>query len=235
MASETKAVQLVQAAIGNRDPKFRSHIKTAIEIAWAHMAALAEWWFLEKAAPHALSITADEDEYTINRTDVGLMLHIANDSGRKIWTYKSRRSYQLYLARPTITNPTESVDSATSTNVAVFTVRGLKRGKPFIQVRPIPSVSQTVYLHYQEKGTLGNLGNLPDAWMKVLFHNTMSMLAEPQELNKARWLAMTGEHGRQFEDALADMIRMECPSIDETREFEVDPHIAAQIEEVNLL
>jgi hypothetical protein len=123
--------------------------------------------------------------------------------------------------------------------VAVFTLRGTRQGKPFIQVRPIPSQAQTLYLHYQEKATLANLDRLPEAWTKVLFHLSMSMLAQPMETpsvsDKIRWKSLTDAHERQFRECLADMIRLEGGVADEAREYVIDDHLSDQIEAINEL
>jgi hypothetical protein len=236
VADLNKLVQDVQLHTGVTDPKFSAHIKTAIETAWAYLAALEEWWFMEQPDPYLISVLPGVFAYTIERDNVGVILHVANDKGRKIWVYKARRSFQAYLAFPTASGAVSS-DSETSSNVGVFTLRGMKLGKPFIHVKPIPSVAQTAYLHYQEKGVLGNLDRLPDAWAKVLFHLTMSLMANPIEAptagDKLKWKAMTTAHEAQFRYALADMIRLELGSAEEEREVILDSYTAGRLEDIN--
>jgi hypothetical protein len=221
---------------GLTDPKIVPHIQSTIGTAWAYLAALAEWWFMEQPEPCEISVTAGVHQYTISREDVGLMLHVANDSGRRIWVYKARRSYQGYLAFPIFSGAASS-DTETSSNVGVFTLCGLKNGKPVIDVRPIPAVAQTAYLHYQEKGTLANLDRLPDAWSLVLFHLTMSLIAnplqEPTVDDKLRWKVLTGAHQAQFEKAYADMVRQEIGATDEDSEMLLESYAAERLEAIN--
>lgn len=238
MADLNTVRQIFQRKIQDRTPQYAHEIESTIALSWATLAKMADWWFLDQPEPITLSVAANIYRYSIPKkaNEIGRMLYIANAKNRVVWRYKSRYHYQLYRTGHLIRDVDGSVDDSTGT-IQTFTVIGIgSGGQVRIEIWPIPAQSGTYYLHFREPGTLSNLDKLPDAWVKVLVHLGMSLIAPPEEVAPTKWLALTYREDELFHKWLHHMLRYEgVAAEDEDKELAGDPPIVNEIEEINAL
>ena len=239
MAEIQTIQQMIQGRVKDRTPEYLPVIDAAIKQGWATLAAMGDWWFLQQPTPLGLSMVATESQITVNKqiAEIGRMLYIANSGNRKVWTYKGTRSYQLYRTGGFVRNvdATEAESSETGT-IQVFTVVGLEKNKPVIEVFPVPIQSGSYYLHYRESGTLANLDKLPERWGIALFHFAMSILAPPDNTGKNQWRATNyGENALALE-WYRQMAHYEDGAVDgEEKEMDLDPHISQELDAIGNL
>jgi hypothetical protein len=224
MAEKDDLIQIIQMKVQDLSSEYIPHIETALKLVWATVASYSDWWFMRSPEPQPISLTAGEDTYVVDNTDIGKMLHIANDANRKLWIYKGRQAFDAYR---------EGTSDSSTGNTQVFTDLGLKRKKRVIQIYQPPSAVSTVYLHYQRKGTIDNLNLMPDEWAFVLVHGVMSLIAPPQEVNQAFWKALCYKESKMFEGWLMEMKRLVEPASDEEEELILDSLTKDRLQEID--
>ena len=237
MADKTKLIRLVQLKLRNTDTDFKKHIIDVIEAAWAYLAKMADWWFLEEGTALPITMVANTRDYVVDQENIGQILYIANSGGRKLWEYKSRRNFLKYQNSGPGSRYTQ--DSDQTGQVAVFTTAGVKGKKTVLRLWPAPndafvSNNGTVYLHWKEGGTLANLNKLPIAWTKVILHLVGSMIEEPKNLPHNMFKAMTEKEEGLFRLSLDDMMQHEAPADNDVHEFDYDSKMQSELDDINL-
>jgi hypothetical protein len=235
MAELQTTQRMLQARVKDTSPEYLILIDAAIEQAWATLASMGDWWFLQQPKPVTIDIVADTYQYTIAKKsdEIGRMLYIANDKNRKVWTYKGTDSYQAYRTGGGIVRNVTNVQTSETGTIQVFTTVGLASGKPVIEVYPTPVLAATNYLHYREAGTLANLDKLPNRWGMVLFHFAMSILAPPQRVDENRWRAINYEENSIALDWLSQMAFHEETAVDgEEKEIRMDARVSDELDDI---
>ena len=240
MADKQKIVSIVQGRCQNWNNDFMQAIEAALESIWAEMTERHEWWFMESAASIKIDLVANQASYTINRDDVGRILFIGDANRKKLIYYVDRQGF----------GSTVPADGATS-SPSVCRVIGILGGKKIIMVTPTPSAANSVYLYYQESGSLGNISRMPDHFIKTTVHGIMSLIGPPEEkirsINDAEreqiskiqylswWKSITQDEDKLYEAGLARLIR-ECPPAAWDRPVNrMDHLIDSRLDEVNSL
>lgn len=226
-----RIVSTVQLKLDNQDAQYLETIKTTIAQVWAYVARVGNWWFLDQPDPVPLTLTAGTRTYSIDKEDLGRLLYIGNAEGRRLWTYKSRFNW---LAHQSEISDTSSVNIATGGGV--FTIVGLARGRKYrIRLDRSPNTDGTVYVYYQEPGTLGNIDKCPAAWEMVIIHGVLSMVAPPRDINKYRWEALTYKEHEMFQELLRDMRFHEQAADNDEDELIMDPNTRDMVNDLNNL
>lgn len=234
--AELEIIQkMLQARVKDSSEDYRILIDAAIEQAWATLASLGDWWFLEQPKPVSITIVIDQNKYTIAKKadEIGRMLYIANVGNRQVWVYKGTRHYQTYRTGGVVRNVNDLVQTSESGTTQVFTTIGLASGKPRIEIFPTPVIAGTYYLHYREAGTMANLDKLPKRWGIVLFHFALSILAPPQRMDENRWRAIAkDENGIAFEWLSQMSFHEEAAVDDEDKEMLMDSHVSEELDAI---
>lgn len=200
------AVELaIQMRIGDTTAEYKPAVTAAILSSWAIMAASAEFWFLQPGVPVTINLTPNVTKYEVDKENIGIPFDIIDADGKVQYVYRNRRNFADIKG-----------GSGSALNVTGFFTRIGRSGnkKLLIQFDRAPEEATTVYLQYQEAGTVANIGACPDTGVKCLIHGAMSQIAPPKAIavskDFSRWDAVTYKENELFYAALSLFVQQEA-------------------------
>ena len=204
-----------------------AELEKVVLMSWAAVAGQAAWWFLEQDTPKPISVVSGTDTYLVDQEDVGFLLVITDDSDKPVYTYKDH--FDWHRLRNNMS------DEYTEGTPAYFRVRGKSNQKVRVQLLPTPNANATRYVHYCEKGKLGNIALLPDRWSEAVIHKGMTLLAKPQQVNANYWRAVKSDHFALYNATMENMLAEEQhgPVHHYRPDIDYDGLTEDRIEEVN--